>query len=81
MRFRSLFFSSGFRLGFLLVVVLIILGLNQIPFLLALDGNGERSVVVASTVVANAGGPPKLVDEESTSNHVRVVQLMVVANP
>ena len=79
----SLFFSfcSGLWLRFHLIVVLFFLGLNQVPFLLALDCNGKRSVVVASTVVANASVPPKLVDEKSTSNHVRVVKLVIVANP
>jgi len=38
-------------------------------------------VVVASSVVADAGIPPELVDGESAENGVRVVQLVIVANP
>lgn len=38
-------------------------------------------MVVASTVVADTGIPPELVDCESHENNVRVVQLVIVANP
>jgi len=38
-------------------------------------------VVVTSAVVANASVPPELVDGESAENNVRVVQLVIVANP
>lgn len=38
-------------------------------------------MVVTSAVVANASVPPELVDGESAENNVRVVKLVIVANP
>ena len=58
--------SSGFSSGGLLLVILLLLGLVELPLFLTLDGNRERSVVVASTVVADTGVPPELVGEETT---------------
>ena len=37
--------------------------------------------MVTSSVVADAGIPPELVDGEGAENSVRVVQLVVMANP
>ena len=56
------------------------LGLG-IAFLLLLDGEFERPVMVPLTIVANEGVPPELVDPPSTEDNVRVVELMVVAYP
>ena len=74
-------FGGGFSCWLFLLVVLLFLGLDEVPFLLTLDGNSEGSVVVASAVVANAHVPPKLVSQKGDTNHVRVVQLVVVADP
>ena len=38
-------------------------------------------MVVASTVVADTGVPPELVGEETTQEHVGVVELVIVADP
>jgi len=70
--------SSFFFFLFLLIVVL---GLDKIPFFFALDSKIQRSVVVTAAIVANGSSPPELVGQESNRNHVRVVQLMVVADP
>jgi len=79
---RSLLISrSGFSSGGLLFIVLLLLRLVQLPLLLALDGNWEGSVVVASAVVADTGVPPELVSEEATQQHVGVVELVIVAYP
>jgi hypothetical protein len=78
----SLLFSfSSLRFRCLLLVVLLFLGLDQVPLFLALDSDREGSVVIASAVVANASVPPELVDQEGDTNDVRVVKLVVVADP
>jgi len=38
-------------------------------------------VRIAAAVVADSGVPPELVSQESTPDHVRVVHLVVVADP
>lgn len=38
-------------------------------------------MVVAASVVSNAGVPPELVESESTSEDVSVVEFVVVADP
>ena len=55
--------------------------LVELPFMLLLDGPLKRSVMVASSVVADAGAPPEVVNSEGAEDHPRVVELMVVADP
>ena len=37
--------------------------------------------MIASAIVADTGVPPKLVGEETAQEHVRVVKLVIVADP
>jgi len=46
-----------------------------------LDGDIEGSVVIASAVVTDTSVPPELIGEESNSNNVGVVELVVMADP
>ena len=77
--------SRGLTLTSLIAVVLLIvlffLGLVNLPLLLFLLGERERSVMVPLTIVANKGVPPELVDAESDADRASVVHLVVVANP
>ncbi len=38
-------------------------------------------MVVASAIVTNKGVPPEIVNYESDSNDIRIVEFMVVTNP
>ena len=76
--------SSGLfslALFVILVVVLLLLGLDQSPLFLGLDGVGKGAFPVASSVVADDVVPPELVGKEGASDGVRVVDLMVMADP
>ena len=64
-----------------LVVVLVFLGLDEVPLLLGLDGDFQGSVVVPLSVVAYAGLPPEAVQAQRAADDIRVVQLVVVAHP
>lgn len=64
-----------------LIIVLLFLRLDEIPFDLSLDGVFKASVMVASSVVPNAWVPPELVDTEGPEDGDRVVDLVVVTNP
>ena len=65
----------------ILIVVLFLLGLDQCPLFLGLDGIFKGAFPVASSVVANDVVPPELVGQEGASDGVRVVDLVVVADP
>ena len=76
--------SSGLfslALFVILVVVLLLLGLDQSPLFLGLDGVGKGAFPVASSVVANDVVPPELVGKEGATDGVRVVDLVVMADP
>jgi hypothetical protein len=80
----SLFVSvSGSSLSccFFFLVFVFILWFDESPLFLFLDGPFEGSVVIASAVVADASVPPELVDCKSAENNVRVVDLVIVADP
>ena len=80
-------FSWGFSLGrcfftvILITVVVVILWLDELPLLFFLDGELERSVVVASSVITNASVPPEVVHTHGAQDDIGVVQFMVVADP
>jgi len=65
----------------LLFIIIVVLGLDEIPLLLVLDGDLQRSVVVPLSVVADACVPPEKVQAQGTGNSVGVVGLVVVAHP
>ena len=71
----------GGSLLFLLITVIVILGLNEVPLLLALDGGLQRSVGVAAAVVSDGDFPPELVGEEGNTNDVRIVDFVIMADP
>jgi hypothetical protein len=83
LQFRSsLLVSSWGGSGFFFLLILVfIFRLDELPFFFLLDCELEGSVVVTSAVVTNASVPPKLVDGESAENNIRVIQLVIVANP
>lgn len=79
----SLFIGSWGSNGglFFFLVFVLVFWFNQSPLLFFLDCELKRSVGVASAVVTNAGVPPELVDREGAQNNIRVVKLVVVADP
>ena len=80
-------FSWGLSFGrcffsvILFTVVVVILWLDKLPFLFFLDGELERSVVIASSVITNASVPPEVVHTHGAKDDIGVVQLVVVADP
>ena len=78
--FISLFVFLSERCSFLFIV-LFLFWFDQSPLFLTLDGDVKRSVVIASAVVTDTSVPPELISEESNSNHIGVVELVVVTDP
>ena len=82
-------FSFGWGLSFgrcfftviLITVVIVILWLDELPFLFFLDSELERSVVVASSVITNASVPPEVVHTHGAKDDIGVVKFVVVADP
>ena len=70
----------SFFITIVLITIVIVLWLDEIPFSLPLLSDFQRSVVVASSVVANAGVPPELVDSASVEDDERVVHFVIVAD-
>jgi len=73
--------SGSGRCSFLLLIIVLLLWLVNSPLLLGLDGNFERSVVVSLSVVSDENGVPEVVHSDGRQNNIRIVQLVVVANP
>jgi len=44
-------------------------------------GVGERAFIIAAAIVANAHVPPEAPHADGAKKHVRVVKLVIVANP
>ena len=78
--FISLFVFLSERCSFLFIV-LFLFWFDQSPLFLTLDGDVKRSVVIASAVVTDTSVPPELIGQESNSNNIGVVDLVVVADP
>lgn len=75
----SRLFSFAFFV--ILIVVLLLLGLDQCPLFLGLDGIFKGAFPVASSVVANDVVPPELIGQAGATDGVSVVDLVVVADP